>query len=324
MKRTPIDRSPKFASNLLHWFGDNALIEDLAGDLEELFMKDVGSKGAFNAKLTYFSRVLSIVFSGVLKKRRRKKITYHSNSIIHPVMIQNYFKVAWRIVSKNKIYSIINVFGLSLGVCACLSIYLIAEHEFNFDTFQADKDRIYRPVLEAKMGDNNWIEKSVIAPFPKAIRDEESVFEVVAAYHVLDAIISISDLANARRKFDRGSSKVIIAEPEYFQIFKYSWLKGDCKSLKEPNKVVLTESKSRIYFGTIDLDKMIGREIVYNDSLHVTVSGIIKDWDAPTDYPFTDFISFSTIEHSFLKRLIPLDDWNNISGSSKAFVKLNT
>ncbi|MEO5976409.1 MAG: FtsX-like permease family protein, partial [Chryseolinea sp.] len=244
--------------------------------------------------------------------------------IIHPVMIQNYFKVAWRIVSKNKIYSIINVFGLSLGVCACLSIYLIAEHEFNFDTFQADKDRIYRPVLEAKMGDNNWIEKSVIAPFPKAIRDEESVFEVVAAYHVLDAIISISDLANARRKFDRGSSKVIIAEPEYFQIFKYSWLKGDCKSLKEPNKVVLTESKSRIYFGTIDLDKMIGREIVYNDSLHVTVSGIIKDWDAPTDYPFTDFISFSTIEHSFLKRLIPLDDWNNISGSSKAFVKLNT
>ncbi|MEO5980600.1 MAG: permease prefix domain 2-containing transporter, partial [Chryseolinea sp.] len=122
MKRTPIDRSPKFASNLLHWFGDNALIEDLAGDFEELFRKDVESKGAFNAKLTYFSRVLSIVFSGVLKKRRRKKITYHSNSIIHPVMIQNYFKVAWRIVSKNKIYSIINVFGLSLGVCACLSI----------------------------------------------------------------------------------------------------------------------------------------------------------------------------------------------------------
>lgn len=324
MKRTPTNQPPRFASKLLRWFGDEALLEDLEGDLEELFKKDLDTKNALHARLRYGVRVLSILCHGVVKKRKRKSaIPHYSYPIIHPVMIQNYFKVAWRVVSKNKIYTLINVLGLALGVCACLSIYLIVEHEFGFDTFHKDKGRIYRPVMEAKVGEEKWLEKSVMAPFPLSIRTEESDFEVVAAYHEIDPTISIPDRINVSQKFPRGTSKTIIAEPEYFEIFSYIWLSGSAKSLNEPNKVVLTEAKARIYFGQGDVEKWIGRDIVYNDSLRVSVAGIVKDWDHQTDFPFTDFISFSTIQHSFLKSLIHVEDWNNISGSSRALLKLN-
>src|SRR5215212_9543179 len=59
-------------------------------------------------------------------------------------MIKNYFKIAWRNIVRNKAYSIINVLGLTLGICACIVIYLITNYEFSFDKFHPDKERIYR------------------------------------------------------------------------------------------------------------------------------------------------------------------------------------
>src|SRR5258707_6769897 len=65
---------------------------------------------------------------------------------------------------------------------------------------------------------------------------------------------------------------------------------------------------------------MIGREVIYNDSLRATVSGIVKDWNKNTDLPFSDFISFSTVDHSFLKNPGPAH-WE-LFGNEWTFVKL--
>jgi hypothetical protein len=59
-------------------------------------------------------------------------------------MLSNYLKIAWRNMARRKIYTIINVMGLALGISACMVIYLVAHHELSFDTFHPDKDRIYR------------------------------------------------------------------------------------------------------------------------------------------------------------------------------------
>ncbi len=79
-------------------------------------------------------------------------------------------------------------------------------------------------------------------------------------------------------------------------IFKYDWLAGnEGTALYQPYKVVISEKKAHQYFGVIPYDKMLGKEIKYNDSLKVQVSGIIKDWNENTDLPFTDFISLGTM-----------------------------
>ena len=64
-------------------------------------------------------------------------------------MIINYLKIAWRNITRNGVYTIINILGLAMGICACISIYVITSYELSFDTFHPDKQRIYRVMGDA-------------------------------------------------------------------------------------------------------------------------------------------------------------------------------
>src|ERR1700712_3937988 len=99
-------------------------------------------------------------------------------------MIRNYFITAWRNISRNKLYTIINILGLSLGVCACLIIYLITSFELSFDTFHPDKDRIYRIVTSMQNPQGNKNEGAGgIAALPITARKELSGFEEATGFY---------------------------------------------------------------------------------------------------------------------------------------------
>ena len=89
-----------------------------------------------------------------------------------------------------------------------------------------------------------------------------------------------------------------------------------------PNSVVLTAEKARKYFGDLAPDRIIGRTIYYNDSLMVTVTGVVVDWEGNSDFNFSQWISYATIPVSFLKKEIKLDAWNTINRSSQVMIKL--
>src|ERR1700759_2229426 len=87
--------------------------------------------------------------------------------------------------------------------------------------------------------------------------------------------------------------------------FKYEWLAGNAaNALNEPFKVVLTEKEALRYFGEMPMEDIVGKRLTYDDSLIVTVAGIVKDWTKNTDLGFTDFISWATIGESFIKNNI--------------------
>src|SRR5258708_21780741 len=99
-------------------------------------------------------------------------------------MIKNYFITAWRNISRNKVYTTINVLGLSLGVCACLIIYLITSFELSYDTFHPDKDRIYRIVTLMQNPQGNRDDgASGVIPLPAIARNELSGFEAVTGFY---------------------------------------------------------------------------------------------------------------------------------------------
>ena len=106
-----------------------------------------------------------------------------------------------------------------------------------------------------------------------------------------------------------AASQVSSLASSYFDIFTYHWLSGNAASLNQPYHVVLTKNRATQYFGNISPEKMIGKTVIYDDSLKVTVSGIIGDWEKHSDFAYTDFISISTATHSFLKNRIPTEDW---------------
>jgi putative ABC transport system permease protein len=244
-------------------------------------------------------------------------------------MFKNYLTIAWRKIIRNKIYALVNILGLSLGLCACIAIYIIVSYELGFDTFHPDKGRIYRVMgdLTESTGD-----KLHFCRVPSTIsltgRQVLAGTEAIAAILPYDTKVTITGKDASQEEFATridGSHYVTacIAEPAYFNIFRYQWLAGNANvSLSEPNKVVLTESRARQYFGNLSPDKIIGQQVIYQDSLRVNVSGIIKDWRQNTDLAFTDFISFGTLQSSFLAKNFNLTKWGRGEMNAWIFSKL--
>ena len=244
-------------------------------------------------------------------------------------MLKNYFKVAWRNIVRHKIHAVLNVLGLSLGICGCLLIWLVTSFELSFDQFHPDKNRIFRVVTEIQSKSQGIIHIPFIPdPAEVAIRLGVSGLDQVSMFHPYTAKVTIPIGHGLIRHFDPPDEKltvspIIITDREYFNIFKYHWLDGNAATaLNEPFQVVLSENEARKYFGKLPLDRIMGRTIIYNDSLLVTVSGIIRDWHKPTDFGFKEFISFPTVRQSFLKNGYGLNNWEGWNGS-QTFVKLD-
>jgi putative ABC transport system permease protein len=237
-------------------------------------------------------------------------------------MLKNYLKIARRNIARNRVYTIINILGLALGVCACIVIYVITSYEFSFDTFHPGKERIYRIMGDATESTGEKLHWSKLPmQVAQTARAELPGLDAIAAVSPYNAKISVPDGNKAAKHFD--NSGTVIAEQQYFAIFKYDWLAGNsATALNSPFTVVLTESKAQQYFGNAPPDKIIGREVIYDDSLRVAVSGIVKDWTKNTDLTFTDFISFGTIKSSFLKNSANPDSWKEGDMSTWVFVKL--
>ena len=245
-------------------------------------------------------------------------------------MLKNYFKTAWRNISKNKISSAINIVGLALGICSCIVIFLITKYEFSFDNFHPGKERIYRVMGDVTENTGN---KLHFARLPLAVsqngRNELSGLDGITGVIPYNVKINIPQENGLGKDFEsrldeKHYSTTVITEPEYFEIFIYNWLAGDATTaLNAPFSVVLTENKANQYFGTVSPDKLIGRKIIYGDSLVASVSGIVKDWSGSTDLAFTDFISSSTLQSSFLRKTINTNSWAQQSMNSWTFVKLS-
>jgi ABC-type antimicrobial peptide transport system permease subunit len=244
-------------------------------------------------------------------------------------MLLHYFRIAWRHIRNHKLYSFINVLGLALGICACTVIFLVARFDLSFDTFHPDASRIYRIVGEAQRKDGETI--FVNSPFPEIAGIEHAIpgFEAQVGFHTFGETVTIpAEKGGIPKEFSGkqdGSyaTSIILTGPTFFQIFPHQWLIGNPDVLTAPDRVVLAESAARKYFGTVPLDKIIGRTVIYDDSLPLTVAGIVRDWDKLSDLNYTNFISLSTAPSTWLSSRFPTTDWSSLQPHrSQAFVKL--
>jgi putative ABC transport system permease protein len=246
-----------------------------------------------------------------------------------PTMLKNYFKIAFRILARNRAFAVINTFGLGLGISACLLIFTVITYELSFDKSLPGRDRIFRVVTELQ-NPGSQINHIATVPGPAAdiIRSSVSGLETVALFYSFDPKVAIPVGNKIVRRFfpapqgGQGAS-IILTEGQYFQIFKYQWLAGDpATALSEPLRVVISENEAHKYFGQLPPEEVMGREIIYDDSIRVKVTGIVKDWKTATDFKFRDFISYSTVFHSFLEHRGNWNNWGGWMGNSQVFVKL--
>jgi ABC-type antimicrobial peptide transport system permease subunit len=238
-------------------------------------------------------------------------------------MLKYYFFIAWRIMKKQKIYTLINVLGLSIGICACLVIYLVAAYDFSFDRFHKDEDRIFRITGEVQRLNGQKEFVNSVVPDVAGIETDIPGFEAKAGIYHYGAEVTITTTDGTKKKFP--AEHAIVTAPDYFKIFDYQWLAGDpATALNDANAVVISEKRAQIYFGTTAAADVLNKTLVYNDSLTLSVTGVIKDWENHSDLPYTDFISLKTAENPFLKKEIPSLDWSSLRPhGTLAFVKID-
>jgi putative ABC transport system permease protein len=236
-------------------------------------------------------------------------------------MIKKQLLFALRRLGIHKLTTGINLLGLTFGILSCVVIYLYVDFEFSYDKFHADTDRIYRLMVTTSRGDDVWMAE----PVGSALRRETTDFSAVTTLFTDDTKVLIPIAGQPPRVIPGISGDqryhITFADTDYVKIFHYQWLAGNpATALQKPFSVVLTESEAKRYFQAGTPQDWMGRTVVYEDSLTVSVTGIVKDWDKNTDFGFKDFISYNTLESSFLKSYT--GNWN-ISGSGiNVYVKL--
>lgn len=241
-------------------------------------------------------------------------------------MLKNYFMIAIRNFWKQKIFSLINVSGLAIGISAALVIYLLVQFEFSFEKFRKDNDRIYRVVTDMTFpGESVFRNSGVPIPMAKALRSDLTGIET--ATHFLttyDTKVSIPVAGSQSPAEFRKQTSVIYADEFYFSLFEYEWLAGsEQTALKDPYQVVITKERAQTYFGNLPVHDIIGKQITYDDSVRTTVAGIVKEpTKKATDFRFKEFISLATAEATGLIEQVGGNDWGSITSASQLFLKL--
>jgi len=246
-------------------------------------------------------------------------------------MIKNYLVTALRNLRRNRLFSLINVLGLSIGISAALVIFLIVRYELSFEQFQPDKDRIYRVVTNMRFAGDAIDNSGVSNPLPDAIRREITGIETSTAFYTAYPKVSIPaqpgilPSSGGKPAVFKSEKNFTYADNNYFTLFpNYRWLAGSPeKALQEPNSAVLSKSRANLYFPGLSPADIIGKHIVYEDTLTTVVTGVIADLDKPTSLNFKEFVSLSSIRHHSPESYRKSTDWNSITSNSQCFLKLS-
>jgi len=238
-------------------------------------------------------------------------------------MLKNYFKISFRNLTSNKGYAVINILGLSVGITVCLLIFLVIRFETSFDNFHSKKDHIYRVVSVFKTPAGLDYEPGVAFPTAPALRLDYPQLKNVASILSLgggEQINSLNNLNDAHPlKMFKEPYGVFYAEPQFFDVFDFTWLAGDKRTaLLDPNTVLLTRSTAEKYFG--NWQSAIGKFLKINNTWLLKITGILNDMPTNTDFPLKVVISYATLKNTWLNYNLP--NWTATFAQHYCFVVL--
>ncbi|OKS85187.1 ABC transporter permease [Mucilaginibacter polytrichastri] len=200
-------------------------------------------------------------------------------------MIKSYFKIAWRSLSKHKVFSTINIFGLAIGIATFWIIALYVTDELNYDRFNANADRIFRVVQHGTWNGGKFDLAPTSAPYAAALKNDYP--------EVVDAV-RINMEGNGKIKYgDKhiDGDNIAFSDNSIFNIFSYHFLYGDPKTaLQKPQTIVLTKTLAIKIFG--DAALALNKTILFDNDYPNMVTGVIDDVPVNSHLSFTGLRAF--------------------------------
>ncbi len=237
-------------------------------------------------------------------------------------MIRNYLRIAWRNVSKHKVYAAINVIGLAIGIAACILLFTVVKYELSHDKFQPDYERIYHVATERRTAEGiSWGEG---VPFPAydALRVEFPNMVTAGLFQNYNSQVTVLTDINPNNTTDKKfieETGNFFSDPQFFSVFQYKWLAGSAQVLQAPDIVVLTKKRADKYFG--NWQAAMGRLITLDNTATLKVAGILDDPPVNTDFPLGLIGSYETMK-KFPATYGYTTDFGNTTSSFQCYVLL--
>jgi putative ABC transport system permease protein len=211
-------------------------------------------------------------------------------------MWTNYFKVAFRNIKRQKFYSFTNIFGLSVGMASTILILLYVADELSYDKFHKDSDLIYRVGIFGRLAGQDFNGATSPAPMASTLVDEIPQINAAVRLNIWTKVITrYEELAFTEEK-------LLLADSNFFSFFSFKLIQGNKDEvLKGPNKLVITESAAKKYFGysgsgdQTPIGKLLG---IGNGSRTCEVVGIAEDPPANSHFHFTLIMSMDSWDAS--------------------------
>jgi len=217
-------------------------------------------------------------------------------------MIRNYFRIAWRSLLRNRTFSFINIFGLTLGFVCCMLITMFVHDELGYDRYAAVSDRIYRVQLHVTGNGDIATYPTVDVAVGKGMANS---FPEVEAY----TRFSVTGNVPVRYKeVDFKERRLAYADSNFLNFFSLPLIEGDARTaLAAPSSIVITRELARKYFGTED---PLGKSLVIGTRFPYKVTGVMNAMPEQSHFHFDALMSTSTLPY------LNGNSWSNISTST--------
>ena len=206
-------------------------------------------------------------------------------------MLLNYLSVAWRSLRKNALYSLINIGGLSAGLCVCMLILLYVIHEHSYDRFHKNADRIFRVHGSLTMGGSPILFQGLSYPSGPLVKQVDPRVDSYVRMKIPDQPVPVQNKGIPDRLF--AEKKWAFADRNFFSFFSFPLIRGTPQSvLQKPFTVVLSERAAKKYFGEED---PVGKLLLYNHTYTMEITGVAKNPPSNSSIDFDFIASLSSI-----------------------------
>ncbi|WP_339814239.1 ABC transporter permease [uncultured Imperialibacter sp.] len=284
---------PKLPLRFFRWFCHPDYREDIEGDLVERFKGKAKERGAKRASWFFAVEVLKLFRPSLMKN------FIGQTQLNNYGMFRNYFKIAWRNMIRQKMYSAIKVGGLSIGIAACLVIAVFIQYELSYDQQYPDKDRIYRVIAEynVSFGSGHFFSSYFQHPFARTIQEEFPEIEKAGRVNQSSLFgAGGNQIRPAGAEQSTYEEHVAYFDQELLQILQPEMVEGSLKSaLAEPNSIVLSRTKAKQFFPG---GSAVGQTLIFNEQTDnpYIVGGVMEDFPENNSMEFDILISLTDKE----------------------------
>lgn len=212
-------------------------------------------------------------------------------------MFKNYILTGIRNLKRNKIYAVLNILGLALGIGCATVIYKFVDYQLSYDRHQANYENIYRVVGHDIYPDR--VDYSMGTPHPVGpalIEDYPELQSVTRMHYIYGGQINVRNEQDMLQKhlLEEG---LVLAENSFFDVFTVEWIAGDRENaLKEPNTAVISVQMAQQLFGLDrnSANQAIGKILNYDNQVDYRVVGVISDPPPTTNFPFKVYLEYTS------------------------------